>query len=72
MPSVELVDGKWVKVDGVRAEDLDGVTAKKPAPAPAPAPTPAVAPKPVKAKAVAPAGLTAKQQKEITTPKTNG
>lgn len=68
MPSVELVDGKWVKVDGVRAEDLDGVTAKKPAPAP----TPAVAPKPAKAKAVAPAGLTAKQQKEITTPKTNG
>ena len=65
MPSVELVDGKWVKVDGVRAEDLDGVTAKKPAPAPA-------APKPAKAKAVAPAGLTAKQQKEITTPKTNG
>ena len=65
MPSVELVDGKWVKVGGVRAEDLDGVTAKKPAPAPA-------APKPAKAKAVAPAGLTAKQQKEITTPKTNG
>ena len=65
MPSVELVDGKWVKVDGVRAEDLDGVTAKKPAPAP-------VAPKPAKAKAVAPAGLTAKQQKEITTPKNNG
>ena len=67
MPSVELVDGKWVKVDGVRAEDLDGTAAKKPAPAPAPA-----APKPAKAKAVAPAGLTAKQQKEITTPKTNG
>lgn len=65
MPSVELVDGKWVKVDGVRAEDLDGTAAKKPAPAPA-------APKPAKAKAVAPAGLTAKQQKEITTPKTNG
>ena len=70
MPSVELVDGKWVKVDGVRAEDLDGTAAKKPTPAPAPAP--AVAPKPAKAKAVAPAGLTAKQQKEITTPKTNG
>ena len=68
MPSVELVDGKWVKVDGVRAEDLDGTAAKKPAPAP----TPAVAPKPAKAKAVAPAGLTAKQQKEITTPKTTG
>ena len=67
MPSVELVDGKWVKVDGVRAEDLDGTAAKKPTPAPAPA-----APKPAKAKAVAPAGLTAKQQKEITTPKTNG
>ena len=65
MPSVELVDGKWVKVDGVRAEDLDGTAAKKPAPAPS-------APKPAKAKAVAPAGLTTKQQKEITTPKTNG
>ena len=65
MPSVELVDGKWVKVDGVRAEDLDGTAVKKPAPAP-------TAPKPAKAKAVAPAGLTAKQQKEITTPKTNG
>ena len=61
MPSVELVDGKWVKVDGVRAEDLDGTTAPKPAP-----PTP---PKPAKVKAVAPTGLTAKQQKEITSPK---
>ena len=46
MPSVELVDGKWVKVDGVRAEDLDGTAAKKPAPAPAPA----AAPKPAKVK----------------------
>ena len=56
MPSVELIDGKWVSVDGVRAEDLDGT-------APAPAPK-----KPNKPKAPAPAGLTSKQQKDITTP----
>ena len=63
MPSVELVNGKWVSVDGVKAEDLDGITAPKP-------PTP-VPPKPAKVKAVAPAGLTAKQQKEVTSPKTS-
>lgn len=62
MPSVELVNGKWVSVDGVKAEDLDGTAA------PAPAPK---KPAPAKAKAVAPAGLTAKQQKEITTPKSD-
>ena len=62
MPSVELVNGKWVSVDGVKAEDLDGTAA----PAPAPAPK---KPAPAKVKAVAPAGLTAKQQKEITAPK---
>ena len=62
MPSVELVNGKWVSVDGVKAEDLDGTAA------PAPAPK---KPTPPKAKAVAPAGLTAKQQKEITTPKSD-
>ncbi len=62
MPSVELINGKWVSVDGVKAEDLDGTAA------PAPAPK---KPAPAKAKAVAPAGLTAKQQKEITTPKSD-
>ena len=62
MPSVELVNGKWVSVDGVKAEDLDGTAA------PAPAPK---KPAPPKAKAVAPAGLPAKQQKEITTPKSD-
>ena len=62
MPSVELINGKWVSVDGVKAEDLDGTAA------PAPAPK---KPAPPKAKAVAPAGLTAKQQKEITTPKSD-
>ena len=62
MPSVELVNGKWVSVDGVRAEDLDGPSALAPAPK---------KPTPPKVKAVAPAGLTAKQQKEITTPKTD-
>ena len=62
MPSVELINGKWVSVDGVKAEDLDGTAA------PAPAPK---KPTPPKAKAVAPAGLTAKQQKEITTPKSD-
>ena len=35
MPSVELIDGKWVSVSGVRATDLDGPPSK-----------PAVAPKP--------------------------
>ena len=62
MPAVELINGKWVSVDGVRAEDLDGTAA------PAPAPK-----KPAKPKAVAetPAGLTTKQQKEITTPKSD-
>ena len=54
MPSVELINGKWVSVDGVKAEDLDGT---------APAPK-----KVVKPKATPPAGLTAKQQKEVTTP----
>ena len=68
MPSVELINGKWVSVDGVKAEDLDGPAPKKPATAPAPAPVP---PKPAKVKAVAPAGLTAKQQKEVTSPKTS-
>ena len=62
MPSVELINGKWVSVDGVKAEDLDGSAA------PAPAPK---KPAPPKAKAVTPAGLTAKQQKEITTPKSD-
>ncbi len=62
MPSVELVNGKWVSVDGVKAEDLDGTAA------PAPAPK---KPAPAKVKAVVPAGLTAKQQKEITTPKSD-
>ncbi len=62
MPSVELINGKWVSVDGVKAEDLDGTAA------PAPAPK---KPAPAKVKAVAPAGLTAKQQKEITTPKSD-
>ena len=65
MPSVELVNGKWVSVDGVKAEDLDGTAA------PAPAPK---KPTPPKVKAViakSPSGLTAKQQKEITTPKSD-
>ena len=66
MPSVELVNGKWVSVDGVRAEDLDGPAPQKPATTPAPVP-----PKPAKVKAVAPAGLTAKQQKEVTSPNTS-
>ena len=68
MPSVELINGKWVSVAGVKAEDLDGPAPKKPAATPAPAPVP---PKPAKVKAVTPAGLTAKQQKEVTSPKTS-
>ena len=62
MPSVELINGKWVSVDGVKAVDLPGTAGTAPAPK---------KPAPAKAKAVAPAGLTAKQQKEITTPKSD-
>ena len=43
MPSVELVDGKWVSVSGVRATDLDAgkvVSTPETTPAPAPAATP--------------------------------
>ena len=43
MPSVELVDGKWVSVSGVRATDLDAgkvVSTPETAPAPASAATP--------------------------------
>ena len=71
MPSVELVNGKWVSVDGVKAEDLDGPAPKKPNP-PTPAPEPvAKAPKVKAVIAKTPAGLTAKQQKEVTSPKTS-
>jgi len=38
MPSVELVDGKWVSVSGVRATDLDAgkvVSTPKTTPVPA-------------------------------------
>ena len=44
MPSVELVDGKWVSVSGVRATDLD---AGKVVSTPETTPTP-VAPKATK------------------------
>jgi len=39
MPSVELVDGKWVSVSGVRATDLDAgkvITTPETKPTPAP------------------------------------
>ena len=45
MPSVELVDGKWVSVSGVRSTDLDGwkvVSTPETTPAPAPVATPKV------------------------------
>ncbi len=41
MPSVELINGKWVSVDGVKAEDLDGTASKEAPPAPKAAPKPA-------------------------------
>ena len=41
MPSVELVDGKWVSVSGVRATDLDaGKVVSTPETTPAPVTTP--------------------------------
>ena len=45
MPSVELVDGKWVSVSGVRATDLDAgkvVSTPETTPVPAPVATPKV------------------------------
>ena len=58
--SVEYIDGKWVVVPSHRAEDLDG---------PPPAPKKVAKAKPKTS--TPPAGLTTKQQKEITTPETN-
>ena len=49
MPSVELVDGKWVSVSGVRATDLDaGKVVSTPETTPAPAPAPVATPKATK------------------------
>ena len=52
MPSVELIDGKWVSVSGVRATDLDAgkvvstpETTAKPAPVEAPKATKTTTPK---------------------------